>query len=206
MKEIEKRFKEIAGYYCNLNKFPLHEEDCPTTKNDKDKSNLHGEVFTPLWFVDGMILKSSDNLKTAKNTLDLCSGYGQFTIRMLRFLTIHIENFDAETWLEKTHSFSEYQFSSTCKLLYIFGININLFIGDAEQLYRLKDTDKGIFFYSERKKKWKNITKIIKKKFTNTNIYSEKLEETFIKELNKIKENMEGTSQTVNWMDMKRIK
>lgn len=188
---IEKRFLEIAGIDCDLNKFPLEKEDCPQIEKDKEKSNLHGEVFTPLWLVDKMILKAADSLKKAKTTHDLCTGYGQFTIRMLRFLANNKKNFSPNIWLKKTHSFSEYQISSVYKLLYIFGVDINLFIGDAKQLDKLKDIDNGVLFYSPVRKKWFNITKIIKTIFDNQNKYSIKAEERFVKKFNKIKEDKE---------------
>ena len=201
---IEKRFLEIAGYTCDLSNFPLYIEDCPQVKNDKDKSDLHGEVFTPLWFVDKkMILESPDNLKDAKNTLDLCAGYGQFTVRMLRFLINNIENFDEKIWLKEIHSINEYQLSSACKLLYIFGTDINLFIGDAQQLPKLKDTDYGVLFYSEEVKKWFKITEDIKEIFMSVNKYSKELEDTFIEKLNKMEKVIKKKRSPTLWWDMK---
>ena len=185
MTNTEKRFLEVINFQCNLHKFPLEKEDCPQVKNDKEKSNMHGEVFTPLWFVDNMILKSSDNLKIAKHTIDLCAGYGQFTIRMLRFLINNVENFDEKSWLKEVHSFSEYQLSSSCKLLYVFGTDINLFIGDAQQLYKLEEEDEGVLLYSEETKKWSNVTKNIQNIFINIKGYSKELEESFVEEISK---------------------
>lgn len=183
--KMEKRFLEIAGFNCDLTKFPIEKGDCQQTKTDKDKSNLHGEVFTPLWLVDKMILKTPDNLLKAKSTHDLCAGYGQFTIRMLRFLVENKKRFSPNIWLKETHSFSEYQISSVYKLLYIFGTDINLFIGDAVQLGKLRDTDKGILFYSEEEKDWFNITNEIKALFENPNKYSIESEEAFTKQFAK---------------------
>ena len=201
--DIEKRFLEIAGYTCDLTNFSLHIDDCPQVKNDKDKSDLHGEVFTPLWMVDKMILKSPDSLKDAENTLDLCSGYGQFTVRMLRFLINNTENFDKEYWLKEIHSFNEYQLSSACKLLYIFGTDINLFIGDAQKLPQLKDTDYGVLLYSKEAKKWSKITEDIKEIFVNVNKYSKELENTFIEKLNKMEEVIKKERSPILWWNMK---
>ena len=60
---IEKRFLEITGLECDLKKFPLEEDDCTKIETNKEKSKAHGEVFTPLWLADKMILKAGDSLK-----------------------------------------------------------------------------------------------------------------------------------------------
>lgn len=189
LEDIEDRFLEITGLTCNLDKFPLEEKDCQQMETNKEKSNKFGEVFTPFYFVDKMILKATDSLKRSKTTHDLCAGYGQFTIRMLRFLINNKKKFNPRLWLKNTHSFSEYQISSAYKLLYIFGTDINLFIGDACHLSKLKDTDMGILFYDDDKKKWVNVTKKIKKLFKN------KSEKNFVDDFNKIKNNVEKKSQ-----------
>ena len=201
--KIEERFLEVTKFDCNLNKFPLEITDCSKIKKDKEKSNLHGEVFTPLWFVDKMILKAGDSLKKAKTTHDLCAGYGQFTVRILRFLVEKQESFNPENWLKGVHSFSEYQPSSACKLLYIFGTDINLFIGDAEKLGELKDTDNGILLTCNvsiynakknkwgKKNKWVNVTDNIKSIFKVEKKYSKKLEDKFIEKLDKMRKKEE---------------
>lgn len=154
LEEMEKRFLEISGLDCDLSKFPLKEGDCSQIKNNKTKNKLFGEVFTPLWLVDEMIEKSGNDLIKAKSTLDLCAGYGQFTIRMLRFLLENKKDFDPKNWLKNIHSFSEYQEDSSSKIIDIFGKNINLFIGDAKNLQDLKDVDKGVCYYNEDKNEW----------------------------------------------------
>ena len=163
IENIEKRFLEVTGIECNngitLSKFPLEEGDCSKIENNKEKSDMHGEVFTPLWLVDKMILKASNSLMKAKSTHDLCAGYGQFTVRMLRYLANNKDKFRPKIWLQKIHSFSEYQDSSVYKLLYIFGTGINLFIGDAKQLYKLKSNDVGVLLYDDFHGEWKPIRK-----------------------------------------------
>ena len=206
--KIEKRFLKVSGLDCNLNKFPLKKEECSKTTNNKDKSKLHGEVFTPLWFVDKMILKASDSLKKAKTTHDLCAGYGQFTVRMLRFLANNRGGFRPETWLKEVHSFSEYQISSVYKLLYIFGADITLFIGDAKQLEKLKDTDEGILFYSEKKNEWFNITNDLITIFKTPKKYSKEIEDKFIEKFDKMKRDKEkkGGQTMLFGIDICRLK
>lgn len=194
IEKIENRFLEVAGFCkdsCDLSEFPLVKGACPQSKTDKEKSALHGEVFTPLWFVDKMILGVQKSFDKNKTTLDLCAGFGQFTIRMLRFLQQQDEKagkkFWANNWLKKKHSFSEYQVSSTYKILYIFGLDINLFIGDANQLSKLEDTDKGVLFYNENLEKWLDITKDVRKLFGSPEKFDLKKEEKFVKGFEKLK-------------------
>ena len=176
--DIERRFKEVAGIVTNLAEFPLIEEKNQQTETDKQKSDTYGEVFTPLWLVDEMILKINDSeipagekLFRAKTPLDLCAGYGQFTIRMLRCIfNTKGGKFNLKIWLKK-HSFSELQYESVYKLLYIFGNNTNIYIGDAQFLNTLDEKDKGILIHDG--KSWINITKDVKKnKFGQTKMYS----------------------------------
>ena len=139
IEQIEKRFLEVSGIDCNLTKFPLVSEDIKSNiKVDKEKSNQYGEVFTPLWLVDKMILKATvEKLHQSKSTLDLCAGYGQFTIRMIRALANYDKDFDVYKWLKENHTLIELQLESAYKLLYIFGVDINLLIGDALQIEKV---------------------------------------------------------------------
>ena len=141
---------------------------------NKDKSDKHGEVFTPLWLVDEMLEQTE--FESGSSTLDLCSGYGQFTIRMLRKRCETATRFGKkaiEKFLNNTHSFAEFQFSSCYKLLYIFGTEINLFIGDARHLSELDDNASGVMVYHEANKQWISVTDKLKatlfKKYTSTN-------------------------------------
>jgi hypothetical protein len=153
--EIEQRFLEISGIECDLTKFPLQPEDIKNNiKVDKEKSDQYGEVFTPLWLVDKMILKATvEKLHLSKSTLDLCAGYGQFTIRMIRALANHDKDFDVYKWLKTNHTFIELQLESAYKLLYIFGVNINLLIGDALKVSEVRKWE-GVSIY---KHYWKEI-------------------------------------------------
>lgn len=109
IEDIEKRFLEISGIECDLTKFPLTPDDIKNNiKVDKEKSNQYGEVFTPLWLVDKMILKATvEKLHQSKSTLDLCAGWGQFTIRMIRALANYDKDFDVYKWLKENHTFIE---------------------------------------------------------------------------------------------------
>ena len=148
IKEIEKKFLEISGLSCDLTKFPLDESDIKgVTKIDKLKIETYGEVFTPLWLVDQMILKSTvKKLNESKSTLDLCAGWGQFTIRMIRALANYNKDFDVDKWLKENHTFIEIQLESSYKLLYIFGIDINLLIGDVLKIKEVRKWD-GVNYF-----------------------------------------------------------
>ena len=178
LEDIEARFKEVAGIEGDLTVFPLPKGTSLQTTTDKEKSNTFGEVFTPLWLVDEMILKldsdpiaAGEKLFKAKAPLDLCAGYGQFTVRMLRCIAnARGDKFKPSGWLKK-HSFSELQCESVYKLLYIFGTNTNIYIGEAQNLNKLNEDAKGILIHD--KKNWLEVTKEVKsKKFGKTKNYN----------------------------------
>ena len=139
VEEIEERFLEVSGISCDLTKFPLDESNIQNNiKISKEKSNQYGEVFTPLWLIDKMILKATvEKLHSSKSTLDLCAGWGQFTIRMIRALANYNKGFNIDEWLKNNHTFIELQLESAYKLLYIFGVDINLFVGDALEIQKV---------------------------------------------------------------------
>ena len=80
--QVEKNYKAVVGIQDDLSIYPLRSKQVSNIATNKDKSKKHGEVFTPLWLVDGMINQARPKL--GQITLDLCSGYGQFTIRHIR--------------------------------------------------------------------------------------------------------------------------
>ena len=180
VEEMEKRFLEVSGIVCDLKKFPLDESDIKNNISiDKEKSDQYGEVFTPLWLVDKMILKAEEKLYTARTTLDLCAGWGQFTIRMIRALKNYDSKFDVGKWLKNNHTFIELQLESAYKLLYIFGIDINLLIGDALEIQKVTKWN-GINYFDGY---WKSIPKDWIRVQIRTNEY------IFVKNfLNKFKE------------------
>jgi hypothetical protein len=157
LEEVEKRFKEVAGLEGDLTVFPLTKETHLQVATNKEKSDTFGEVFTPLWLVDEMLeLPSKKSFLQAKNTLDLCAGYGQFTIRWMRKLQNERPFFSVDHFLTN-HWMNELQIESCHKLLYIFGLSINLAIGDARFLASLPDEAKGLWKHDETKSKWENI-------------------------------------------------
>ena len=181
VEEMEKRFLEVSGIECDLTKFPLTENDIKNNISvDKEKSDQYGEVFTPLWLVDKMILKATvEKLHQSKSTLDLCAGYGQFTIRMIRALYNYDNKFDVYSWLKNNHTFIELQLESAYKLVYIFGIDINLLIGDALEIRKVIKWE-GINYFDGY---WKSIPK----DWINVQIRTDERE--FVKNfLNKFKE------------------
>lgn len=147
LEEIERRFLEVSGLNLDLSVFPLEESISSQVKTDKEKSDQFGEVFTPLWLVDKMILKATvERLHQSRSTLDLCAGYGQFTIRMMRALANYDPNFNCNEWLVNVHTFIELQLSSCYKILHIFGVDINLFMGDALQVDKITNRI-GIYYF-----------------------------------------------------------
>lgn len=165
--EIEQRFLEVAGLTGELDSFPISQENHLQVKTDKTKSDAHGEVFTPLWLVDDMIMRIDDKSLESQRltTRDLCSGYGQFTVRLMRKkYQVLGERYNIRKFLEETHSFVELQPNSCYRLLYIFGTDIRLCMGDATKLGELpEDAEGGIWVQCEGK--WKDYTKKVTERF-----------------------------------------
>jgi len=144
-KDYIARYEQVAGYkWLSFGKY--NKVDKNQTATNKQKSRDHGEVFTPLWIVDEMVEEAIKQLGTEDLTTvythDCCAGYGAFTIRLA---ARHRGN--TYRWLKKKHLMTEYQLSSAFKLIYIFGKNINLLIGDANiamEWMKTQDTMPGI--------------------------------------------------------------
>ena len=156
--QIEKRFKEITELHdIDLTKSLIKKADYKVqqVKTRKEKSKNFGEVFTPLFLVDIMILMKFKEMTPETKTCDLCSGYGQFTIRMMRMLYNKF-HMNVEEWLKNVHTLTELQMESCAKLVYIFGPDINLYAGDSLKLEHSDENDKGILFFNEETKKWYN--------------------------------------------------
>jgi hypothetical protein len=190
---IESRFLQVAELEGDIALFPLTKENHLQVVTDKDKSNKFGEVFTPLWLVDEMITRVSDYdwKNPYTTTLDLCAGYGQFTIRMLRKkYSVLGDNFDVYKFLKSypdeirkqsaTHSFSELQLTSAYKLLFIFGSRINLFIGDSRMLNILPDGTKGIWYYCTKSNNWIECTDKVAEWIGSPSRYNIKRETKFV--------------------------
>ena len=151
IEEIEARFKEVTGVTQEIGRWPLdtnlesiefgeltsspHFFQFPVRK---ELSKSHGEVFTPLLLCDKMILHSAPSPQAFN--LDLCSGRGQFTVRILRMFH-EAGDFDIDSYLREWHWFNEMNPESCKELLYIFGENINLACGPAQELKKYPEEE-----------------------------------------------------------------
>jgi hypothetical protein len=187
VESIEKRFKDVANLDGDFSLMPMPKEYHLQVTTNKDKSDTFGEVFTPIWLVDSMLERVSDYdwRNGNKTTLDLCAGYGQFTIRMIRKKFSLLGNkFDILKFLFEKHYFSELQLSSCYKLLHIYSPNINLFIGDSKELKSLPENCSGIYYYN---KEWIECTEQVKEIFGNPKKkYSLEAETIFVTEMEKL--------------------
>jgi hypothetical protein len=183
---IEKRFKDVANLEGDFSLMPMPKEYHLQVTTNKEKSDSFGEVFTPIWLVDTMLERISDYdwRNGNKTTLDLCAGYGQFTIRMIRKKFSLLGNkFDILKFLFEKHYFSELQLSSCYKLLHIYSCNINLFIGDSKELKSLPEDCSGIYYY---KNGWHSCTEKVQELMGEPKRkYSVNSEAEFVTELEK---------------------
>ena len=116
--DIEKRFKKLTGATENLASFPL-KPGASNIEINKNKSKEFSEVFTPLWLVDKMI-KQVDIDHANVQTLDLCSGYGQFSLRMMRRMYKLFPFFDIRKFLKRIMR----SLSFSCLLAISFSISL----------------------------------------------------------------------------------
>ena len=187
VENIELRFKDVANLDGDFSLMPMPKEYHLQVTTNKEKSDTFGEVFTPIWLVDSMLERVSDYDWRNQNkiTLDLCAGYGQFTVRMIRKkFDLMGEKFDVKKFLFNTHYFSELQLSSCHKLMHIYSPNINLFIGDSKELKSLPENCSGIYYYN---KEWIECTEQVKEIFGNPKKkYSLEAEAKFVTEMEKL--------------------
>lgn len=174
VEKIEERFLAAADLKGDLSKFPITQANHLQVKTNKIKSDKHGEVFTPLWLVDQMIEDADRGgvpYGKGVTTRDLCSGYGQFSVRLIRYrlerLKAYGKTFDLTKFLTETHSFVELQPNSCYRLLYIFGTEIRLCMGDATKLgdHSLKNATEGIWVWCEAGQHWVDRTKSVQRMF-----------------------------------------
>jgi hypothetical protein len=171
VRAIESRFLKVTGMTGDLATRKITRENHLQVKTDKKKSDEHGEVFTPLWLVDDMLDRvADDRLKNQDaTTRDLCAGYGQFSVRLIRRkYEILGEDFDLGGFLKETHCFVELQPNSCYRLMKIFGTGIRLCMGDATKLGALPDDAcEGIWVWCEARGVWKDMTAAIVKRFND---------------------------------------
>lgn len=174
LEEIETKFKECTKLMSlNLVQFPIQKKDHKEQKQEtiKELSKKFGFVPTPIFLVDAMICMEIKNLKADSITCDFCSGVGQYTVRLLRYLKNKFD-IDVEQFLINNHYLTELQPENCAALVYIFGPKINLYVGDSMNLKYSTEDDKGILFFNEKNKKWFNdtlIDKLLTKNDINTN-------------------------------------
>lgn len=151
---IEFHFKQITELSLDLSVFPIVDQSQFAIRKELSKS--HGEVFTPLHLVDKMIIIAAPS--PSKFNMDLCAGRGQFTVRMLRMFYNQYSSFDINDYLTQYHWFNEFNENSCHELIQIFGKNINLAIGPAEQLQSYPEEmdvwNKGMYKWFDVQKKW----------------------------------------------------
>src|SRR5574344_757350 len=100
--DIEKRFKEVTGLeHVDLTKSVIKKSDFENQqqKTSKQDSKEYGFVATPLFLVDIMILLKFNEITPESKTCDLCAGFGQFTIRLMRMLYNKF-SINVDEWLE----------------------------------------------------------------------------------------------------------
>lgn len=173
LEQIEQRFCEVAKLDIGLTVFPIKKEDYKEQKQEtiKELSKKYGFVPTPIFLVDTMICMEMKNLKATSTTCDFCAGVGQYTIRLLRYLYNKFQ-IDVEDFLKNNHYITELQAENCAALVYTFGPNINLYVGDSMNLKYSDEEDKGILFFDEKNKKWFNdplIDKLLIKETFNSN-------------------------------------
>lgn len=171
IEQIEARFKKVTGLeHLDLSTPHFERGDDQQQKTTKQQFRDFGWVCTPLWLVDEMIEPQIPNLTLTSTTCDACAGCGQFSIRLLRKLHDKFINLGASesqvgkwissVWLPRLHYFTEFQFSNVAKLIYIFGTNINVYVGDSLNMKYAKEDESGLLFFNLRKKEWYNLPKL----------------------------------------------
>ena len=173
IESIESRFKEVTGLtHLDLSVPHFSKGDNQQQKTSKSDYRNFGFVTTPLWLVDEMLEPEIPNLTLTSTTCDACSGCGQFSIRLMRklhdkFIGMGIAEqkvnaWVTKVWLPKLHYFTEFQFSNVAKLIYIFGPNINVYVGDSLNMkYSGENTESGLLFFNPKEKKWVNLPNLM---------------------------------------------
>ena len=171
IEQIEQRFKNVTGLtHLDLSTPHFERGANQQQSTTKDEYRRFGYVTTPLWLVDEMLEPQIPSLNLTSTTCDACAGCGQFSIRLLRKLHDKFINLGASesqigkwissVWLPRLYYFTEFQFSNVAKLIYIFGTNINIYIGDSLNMRYAKENESGLLFFNPRKKEWYNLPKL----------------------------------------------
>lgn len=169
---IESRFKEVTGLtHLDLSTPHFERGANQQQATTKDEYKKFGFVTTPLWLVDEMLEPEIPNLTLTSTTCDACSGCGQFSIRLMRKLhdkfvkmgvpEQKVNAWVTKVWLPKMHYFTEFQFSNVAKLIYIFGTDINIYIGDSLNMKYSGENESGLLFFNPKTKKWVNLPNLL---------------------------------------------
>ena len=172
IEQIEQRFKNVTGLtHLDLSTPHFERGANQQQATTKDEYKKFGFVTTPLWLVDEMLEPEISNLTLTSTTCDACSGCGQFSIRLMRKLhdkfvkmgvpEQKVNAWVTKVWLPKLHYFTEFQFSNVAKLIYIFGADINIYIGDSLNMKYAGENDKGLLFFNPKEKKWVNLPNLL---------------------------------------------
>ena len=172
IEQIEQRFKNVTGLtHLDLSTSHFERGANQQQATTKDEYKKFGFVTTPLWLVDEMLEPEIPNLTLTSTTCDACSGCGQFSIRLMRKLhdkfvkmgvpEQKVNAWVTKVWLPKLHYFTEFQFSNVAKLIYIFGTDINIYIGDSLNMKYSGENDKGLLFFNPKEKKWVNLPNLL---------------------------------------------
>lgn len=172
VEQIEARFKEVTGLtHLDLSIPHFQRGDNQQQATTKEEYKKFGFVTTPLWLVDEMLEPEIPNLTLTSTTCDACSGCGQFSIRLMRklhdkFIKMGVDEkkvnaWVTKVWLPKLHYFTEFQFSNVAKLIYIFGTNINIYIGDSLNMKYSDENESGLLFFNSKTKKWVNLPNLL---------------------------------------------
>ena len=172
LSEIESRFKEVTGLTdLDLSVRHFEKGDNQQQKTTKDDYKKFGFVATPLWLVDEMLEPQMASLTFDSKTCDACSGCGQFTVRLARKLyekyvdmgvpPAKANGVVVNYWLRNNHYFTECQFSNVAKLVYIFGPDINVYVGDSLNMKYTGEDESGLLFFNPKEKKWVNLPNLL---------------------------------------------
>lgn len=176
LEQIENKFKECTKLSnINLVQFPILKKDHKVQKQETidELSKKFGFVPTPIFLVDTMIVMEQKNITKDSTTCDFCAGCGQYTIRLLRYLknTFNLTDEQILDHLKCRHVFTELQLENCATLIYIYGKDINLFVGDSRNL-KYMTNEHGIVFFNDKTKVWEHNTLIdglLTKETFNTN-------------------------------------
>ena len=169
---IESRFKEVTGLtHLDLSVPHFQKGDNQQQATTKEEYKKFGFVTTPLWLVDEMLEPEIQNLTLTSKTCDACAGCGQFSVRLMRklhdkFIKMGVAEEKVNAWIEKVwlpklHYFTEFQFSNVAKLIYIFGTNINVYVGDSLNMKYSGENESGLLFFNPKEGKWVNLPNLL---------------------------------------------